>query len=324
MNDLQPMLDAFVVAGEDPAALLTPDTAHLVAYGHDLASLQSIPGVTVLATGTAHGIEARIDVDAGVRVPQPVHLCFGLLDPRGVQKVQLDLTLGAGAAVTVWSHCLLTWVEGAKHLMQAAIIVEEGATLDFQESHYHGDSGGIEVRARAAVKLAPRAHYSADFSLLHGRVGLLDLDYTVDAGEQAVAELASRVYGTGNDSIRIRERVDLNGAWSRALVRSRVALRDEATAEIVGATHGNAEHARGHVDCTEIVRDRAVARAVPEVSVTHPLAKVTHEAAIGAVDTRQLETLMARGVAPDEAVDILVRGLLRFAPSHRAEGGNTH
>lgn len=310
MNDLRPMLDAFAAAGEDPAALLAPDTAHLVAYGHDLASLQSIPGVNVLATSTPHGIEARIDVGAGVRVAQPVHLCFGLRDPSGVQKVQLDLTLAAGAAVTVWSHCLFTWVEGAKHLMQAAIILDEGATLELQESHYHGDSGGIEVRARAAVRLAPRARYRADFALLRGRVGLLDLDYTVDAGEQAVAELASRVYGTGRDTIRIRERVDLNGAASRAVVKSRVALRDEATAEIVGATHGNAAHARGHVDCTEIVRDRAVARAVPEVSVTHPLAKVTHEAAIGAVDARQLETLMARGVAPDEAVDILVRGML--------------
>ncbi|MDZ7652367.1 MAG: SufD family Fe-S cluster assembly protein [Burkholderiaceae bacterium] len=311
MTDLQPMLDAFAVAGEDPVALLTPDTAHLVAYGHDLASQQSIPGVMVLATSTPHCIEARIDVDAGVRVAQPVHLCFGLLDPRGAQMVRLDLTLGAGAAVTVWSHCLFTRVESAKHLMQAAIFVGEGATLEFQESHYHGDSGGIEVRAPAAVKLAPRARFRADFSLLHGRVGLLDLDYTVDAGERAVAELISRVYGTGNDAIRIRERVDLNGASSHAIVKSRVALRDDATAEIVGATHGNAPHARGHVDCTEIVRDRAVVRAVPEVSVTHPLAKVTHEAAIGAVDTKQLETLMARGLAPDEAVDILVRGMLR-------------
>jgi Fe-S cluster assembly scaffold protein SufB len=66
----------------------------------------------------------------------------------------------------------------------------------------------------------------------------------------------------------------------------------------------------GHVDCTEIVRDRAVVSAVPEVRVTHPLAKVTHEAAIGSVDSRQLETLMARGLDPDAAVDLIIRGML--------------
>jgi Fe-S cluster assembly scaffold protein SufB len=61
----------------------------------------------------------------------------------------------------------------------------------------------------------------------------------------------------------------------------------------------------------EIVKDRAVARAVPIVSVNNPLAKVTHEAAIGSVDKRQMETLMAHGLSPDEAVDVIVKGILR-------------
>ena len=60
----------------------------------------------------------------------------------------------------------------------------------------------------------------------------------------------------------------------------------------------------------EIVRDRAVVSAIPEVKVTHPLAKVTHEAAIGSVDGKQLETLMARGLDPEQAVDLIIRGML--------------
>jgi len=65
------------------------------------------------------------------------------------------------------------------------------------------------------------------------------------------------------------------------------------------------------VDCLEIVKDRAVASAVPLVKVTHPDAKVTHEAAIGRVDRHQMETLMAHGLAPEEAVELIVRGLLQ-------------
>jgi hypothetical protein len=61
----------------------------------------------------------------------------------------------------------------------------------------------------------------------------------------------------------------------------------------------------------EIVKDSAVARAIPIVTVTNPLAKVTHEAAIGSVDKRQMETLMAHGLTPEEAVDVIVRGILR-------------
>jgi Fe-S cluster assembly scaffold protein SufB len=90
-----------------------------------------------------------------------------------------------------------------------------------------------------------------------------------------------------------------------------VAVEGQASAVVTGMTAGNAEGARGHVDCLEIVKDQAVARAVPVVSVTHPLAKVTHEAAIGSIDKKQLETLMAHGVSPEKAVDMIVRGVLR-------------
>ncbi|MFW5857843.1 MAG: SufD family Fe-S cluster assembly protein, partial [Planctomycetota bacterium] len=68
--------------------------------------------------------------------------------------------------------------------------------------------------------------------------------------------------------------------------------------------------ARGHVDCKEIVQDRAVARAVPIVEVLDPQAHVTHEAAIGSVDSKQLQTLMSRGLSEDEAVDLIIEGLL--------------
>jgi Fe-S cluster assembly scaffold protein SufB len=79
---------------------------------------------------------------------------------------------------------------------------------------------------------------------------------------------------------------------------------------VFGVVEGNAAGARGHVDCMEIVRDRAVVSALPQVRVRHPQAKVTHEAAMGSVDSRQLESLMARGMAPDDAVDLIVRGIL--------------
>jgi Fe-S cluster assembly scaffold protein SufB len=50
---------------------------------------------------------------------------------------------------------------------------------------------------------------------------------------------------------------------------------------------------------------------VPIVRVRHPEAQVTHEAAIGTVDQTQLETLMAHGLTPDEAIELVISGLLR-------------
>jgi len=43
----------------------------------------------------------------------------------------------------------------------------------------------------------------------------------------------------------------------------------------------------------------------------HDRARVTHEAAIGSVNRQELETLMARGLDEADAVDVIIRGMLR-------------
>ena len=80
--------------------------------------------------------------------------------------------------------------------------------------------------------------------------------------------------------------------------------------EITGKTEGNAERARGHVNCMEIVRDHASPKRFPSSESLILLAKVTHEAVIGSIDQKQIETLMAHGLTPEQAVETVVAGLL--------------
>lgn len=47
----------------------------------------------------------------------------------------------------------------------------------------------------------------------------------------------------------------------------------------------------GHMDCTEIVRDQALATNTPIIVVRHDQAQVAHIAAIGTVNLKELETL---------------------------------
>lgn len=310
MAEMSAIYQALSSIGEDPAQMLSPDNAFVVAQGHHVLGQQSVPGLRMDVKTDADGIKASVTVEKNRHIEHPVHLCFALFERFGVQNVHIDLIMEENAAATFWSHCLFTVPDVARHAMTAQVSIRDGADLTYQEVHYHGLSGGIEVIPRADVQLAKGARYRADFSLIQGRVGKLDIDYVIDVGEEAVAELTSKVYGHITDEIRIREQVNLNGARARGLVKSRVAVEDEARAEIIGITEGNAAGARGHVDCLEVVRGEAVASASPVVRVTHPEAKVTHEAAIGSVDHKQLETLMARGLDPEEAVDVIVRGML--------------
>jgi Fe-S cluster assembly scaffold protein SufB len=288
------LLTALYRVYPDATTLMDPHIAHMVVEGHRLMSRQRVPGVEIEARETDDALVAAITVAAGVRVPNPIHTCVGLLSPHGMQRIRLQVRLERGSSAALLAHCLFPNAEQARHEMQATIEIEEGAELRHTEGHFHGPYGGIEVIPQARV-----------------RVGRLRLDYKVEAAENAVAELSARVFGHATDEIKIKDELILAGKNSRGLIKTRIAVEQDARSEVVGITHGNAEGARGHMDCTELVRDRAVARAEPIVSVEHPLAKVTHEAAVGTVDQKQLETLMAHGLTPQQAVDVIIMGILR-------------
>ncbi len=311
MSDFESLVEAFGAVGGDQAILGRNDIAHLVVVGHKVLSSHSIDGLSVETQETCDGISVQVKVAERARITQPVHMCFGIVQSTGTQRIQMDVRLEKGAHAHFIAHCLFPEAKRIQHIMDAQIIVGMGAALHYEESHFHGPHGGIEVIPKAHVTVGKDGQYSSEFTLVTGLVGMLDIDYTVEAGENAVTELTTRVFGHRTDRIKIREAIILAGRNSRGLIKTRIALEHEASAEVTGITEGNAPGARGHVDCMEIVKDRAVAKAIPVVSVTSPLAKVTHEAAIGSVDKRQLETLMSHGLDSEEAVDLIVRGILK-------------
>lgn len=311
MSDIDTLMKAYGEAGGDKAILENNEIAHLVASGHKILSANKVEGIEVDAKETLTGISARVIVKEGFKIKNPVHLCFGVLHKKGTQKIKMDIKLESNSSAYLIAHCIFPKAEKVRHIMDAMVDIGENAEMRYSETHYHGLYGGIEVVPKSNVRVGKNGRYSTDFTLTSGRVGKLDIDYSVEAGENAVTELTARVFGHANDEINIKERVVLAGKNSRGLIKTRVALEDEAKAEVTGITEGNAEGARGHVDCMEIVKDNAVAKAIPIVYVTNPLAKVTHEAAIGSVDKRQLETLMAHGLTPEDAVDVIVKGILK-------------
>jgi len=188
--------------------------------------------------------------------------------------------------------------------------VGRNARYSYFERHYHSDEGMIRVVPLAKIELADGARFSTEFELLKGRVGVIDIDYSTICQAGSSAEMKARIFGRLNDRIKIREAAVLEGEASRAVLTTHIAVRDEAVADINNEIIAKAPYSRGHVDCKEIIQGNGVARAVPVVEVRNPKAHVTHEAAIGSVDSKQLQTLMARGLSEDEAVDLIIQGLL--------------
>ncbi len=309
-REFEAIARAYEKAGGNPEVFRSPRIASLVVSGNKVLGANEIPGIHLESEELPSGVKAKVTVEPGTRIEYPVHLCFGVLPEEGVQEIYSEFEIGDGAQVAFIAHCTFPNAVKVKHVMDSRVHVGKGATMHYREAHYHGETGGTEVLPKARIQVDEGGRYFSEFSLTTGRVGRLEFDYVVDVAAEGVAELSAKAYGYGDDRIVVRETIRLNGERARGLAKSRIAVRDKAHSEVYGTTEGNAPFARGHVDCVEIVRDEAVANAVPVVRVNDPTAYVTHEAAIGTVDKKELETLMARGLTEEEAVDVIIKGML--------------
>jgi len=295
---------------EEDKALMDKDTAHLTINLNKVVSKNIVPGLHVDTKELKDGVEVKIKVDDGVVIEKKVHLCFGVTHEKALQKIKMDIDIGKNASISVLSHCIFPKAVDVKHIMDAKINVGENASYTYEEKHIHSVDGGIEVYPKADVKLDKKAKFKTTFELVKGRVGKLDINYSVTGLKESVMELMSKVSGRGDDIIKIKEGGNLIGEKARGVLTSRVAVRDNAKAEVYNIIKATAPYARGHVDCKEIIQGNGVATAIPVVEVKHPKAHVTHEAAIGSVNSKQLQTLMARGLSEDDATDLIIEGLL--------------
>ncbi len=311
-KEFEAIVDAYEKSGGDSKQLLDKSFASLVVSGNKVLASNSIPGVHIESETIPDGVRAKIVVDDGVTVRFPVHLCFGVIPRDGIQKIESEYIIGKNASVSFLAHCSFPNAVRVQHLMDAQIQIGKGASLKYSETHFHGTDGGIEVLPKTVVSIAEGGYFKTDFKLANGRVGKLDLDYVANLGDSAVCEMETKVYGKEDDFIRVKETINLNGRESRGLAKSRIVASDRSVSEVLGEVVGTGAHSRGHVDCMEIIKgSQARASAIPKLMVVGETAKLTHEAAIGSVDKKQVETLVARGLSENEAVDVIVKGLLR-------------
>ncbi len=295
-----------VKIAEIDEALKDNETAHLVIDENKVLSENIVKGFYMKTAELKEGVEVKIIVDEGVIIKKPVHLCFGITHGMK-QKIKMDIEIRDEAKISILSHCILP--KESKHIMEAKIHIGKKAEYNYIEKHIHGVEY-IEVYSKAKIFIEEEGKLKTDFELLKGRIGLLDVDYEAKGERKSAIEMTTKARGIKNDVIKVKEIGYLNGEKSKGVLKSRIAVMNNAKAEIYNKMVANGAYSRGHVDCKEIIKDNGVATAIPVVEVSHPKAHVTHEAAIGSVDKKQLETLMAHGLSEDEAVELIIEGMM--------------
>ena len=143
MSETDNLMKAVAEAGGDPGILANKDIAHLAASGHKILSANKVEGLEVEAKETITGIEAKVTVLEGVKIKNPVHLCFGVLHKKGTQKIKMDVRLEKNASASFIAHCVFPNAEKVRHIMDAVVEIGEGAEMRYSETHYHGMYGGV-------------------------------------------------------------------------------------------------------------------------------------------------------------------------------------
>lgn len=292
------------------ACITAADIAHIEIHGNKVLGAHLVHGLHVDTEEKESGIDARIVVEEGVRIENPVRICFGLVPETGSQHISMDIRIEDNAQVAIMASCSFPNAKKIVHTMDADISLGKNARYAYLEKHVHGAQGGVTVIPKTRIVLDAGARFQTDFELIRGNAGSVEIEYDATCGPHSLLDMSARISGRNNDSITIHEKATLVGEYARAVLTTNVAVRDSAMAEIKNTLIASAPFARGHVDCKEIVQGNSRASAIPVVEVRHPKAHVTHEAAIGSVDSKQLQTLMARGLDENTATELIIEGLL--------------
>ena len=295
-----------------PEELFTKNKFNLLVDRNKIVTKYPAPGVRSEVIETPTGVKTKVYIEPGTKLEEPVTLCFGAAGRTDLQTTESEIIVGEGADVKFQVYGAMAEGIKLKHTAKTKIVVEKNAKFVFIDVHYNGENTLVDLETETDAYVGENAYFKSVFKQIKGRAGKVRVNLKAKVNRKGVVVFETKMIGKKDDEIKVEDIIYLDGEESRGISKSRIIAVDQTKAEFIGETYGNAPRCRGHIDCSEIIRGKdVVVKAVPVVVVRDETAKVTHEAAIGSIDKKQLETLMARGLTEDEAVDVIVQGMLR-------------
>ena len=172
-NLLEQLYQSIGVAPHDLRGRL--DVARIEVHANRVLGTHLVPGLEVDADERDDGIDAVIRVVEGTQIEHPIQVCFGMIPPDGIQKINLRIEIGDGARAGILAHCTFPNARRIRHEMEADIRVGRGAQYGYYERHVHGAGGGVIVVPNSRVHVAEGGRFQTDFELIRGRVGQIDI-----------------------------------------------------------------------------------------------------------------------------------------------------
>jgi len=248
-----------------------------------------------------------IYIKKGVKAQKPLQTCLHIAKEKFSQKVHNIVVAEEDSELHIIAGCSTSeHISSGLHIGLSEFYVKKGAILKYTMIHDWGEN--ICVRPKTAVHVDEGGVFISNYISLRP-VGSIVANPVTILEKNATARINSILVAGKGTYMDMGSVVKLNGSGARAEIISRAIV---AGGTIISRGHiiGKEPGVKGHLECKGLILKDGLLHAIPELSGHTPGVEMSHEAAVGKIDKREIEYLMARGLDEQEAVSTIVRGFL--------------
>lgn len=245
-----------------------------------------------------------IDVAAGVVLERPVVVLVG--SPVGASFPRVLVRLGRGARARVLEH--VTGEEAGLVCGVAEYVVAEDAALSVCTVESLGRAAWSLCRTRGS--LARAATLSQTVVGLGGLYDRVRADAVLE-GEGAASVLTTAHVGRGDQVHDLRTMQVHRGRRTTSRLRSKAAVAGRSGSVysgLIAMRHGARRADASQVNSSLVLSGHAYADAIPNLDIEENDVRCTHASSVGPIDEEQRWYLGSRGVAPSDAIQLILEG----------------
>ena len=244
------------------------------------------------------------------KIERPVQACL-YIDSEGVLQAPHNIIIAEeGSELNVITGCTVgPRTKKAAHIGISEFYVKKNATLVFTMIHSWAEE--TYIRPRTAAIVEEGGTLISNYILIRPVRDIQSYPTAYLKGRNATVKFNTIVYASKDSLVDLGNRILLIEEGTTGESVFKVVATGSAKVYNRGQIFGQNRSTKGHLECRGLLLcPTASIIAIPELIAEHSETELSHEAAIGKLQEEQLHYLMARGIAPDQAIGVLVRGFL--------------
>ncbi|MFH0862159.1 MAG: SufD family Fe-S cluster assembly protein [Candidatus Altiarchaeota archaeon] len=246
----------------------------------------------------------------GAQIDFPLQSCLMLTKKTMHQRIHNIIIAEEGSNARIISGCVAHPSVGeGSHYGISEFYVKKGAYLNF--TMVHNWSENIYVRPRSAAVIDEGGTFVSNYICMQPVADLQMYPKAYCRGRGSRAMFNNIIYVGGDSKMSVGSLIDLQAEESSGEIVSRNIVKDRAQVSAPARLLGNASRVKAHMECRGLIlNDGASMSAIPELTSRFKDVDMSHEAAVGKIADKEINYLMSRGLARDEATSLIVRGFL--------------